>query len=715
MPVLPAIRLNAGLHVSAMEASPDNCTDCVNFHSQNHRLKKRQGMVPVATVDSLYGADTPVLGWGTASAEPTTVASGDIITGNDSTSCDVYVGYPLKFNRFKVAGGVTGAVDATWTVAGAKVNPKNWDAATVQYWNGTAWTNVDCARISRAHSFYTADDVAAMHLGPWAYLTDGAAAPIVGDTQFHGVIDPPADWVYKTIAGQARFWLRLSGVRDTTFTGTVTPTLDHGESTVWQGENRVLCVLPFQDRHGTRHLFAVTRPYSDGKQLEFYLDGVVLMQSNGLSVDGNAKMFSDWTRVEAFYHAATDRVIGLVEGLGWFYLLPGNGWVYPLIPDQVAADTGYGSLLDGLRSAIPVGQVACLHEGRLFVADGQKVIWSSPGQYADIWPNANEAMLADANGNITAMVQAGGQLVVYKRNAIWVGQASGAEDGYIFYPVPGSIGCVARGSAVTIGSSALALAEDGVYEFNGQQAVRKVSSAVDEYVGTRAFSSGAERCAAVYHSTGSGYRLFHRSTAESRVLDAALYADMDSGMDEPTWWKQGKYASSDYGFQAVTVVADNTTDVNRILLGDRYGVIWEMDVGVRDGGSVVKSSLTSHRIGYGSSSRAIVRWVNPSQKDGGKYQWTVGLYDDGRKERRVTGTNYPHRASDGLCFNATEDAGGYTALETFAATPDRYTGQLPFSTAARFFQVDITDTNEAPLEVDAIEIEVNHVGRRRTP
>lgn len=197
------------------------------------------------------------------------------------------------------------------------------------------------------------------------------------------------------------------------------------------------------------------------------------------------------------------------------------------------------------------------------------------------------------------------------------------------------------------------------------------------------------------------------------VLDAALYGDLDAP-DGVSWWRQGKYTSTDYGFQAVTAAADNTTDVNRVLIGDTNGIIWELDSGLKDAGSVAKAKLTSHRVGYGSSQRALVRWIGASHLNAGAFPWTVSVYDDGVVARKVSATCNPHRsATDDRVFLGGNEV--FDDTETFKDAPERATGQLSYSVAARWFQIEISDTNEAPFELDALEVEVNPLGRRRTP
>jgi hypothetical protein len=353
---------------------------------------------------------------------------------------------------------------------------------------------------------------------------------------------------------------------------------------------------------------------------------------------------------------------------------------------------------------MPAATCSVLHDGRIFACEGQYVRWSAPGPYADIWPNDNEALIADAYGNITGLAQVGGVLVVFKRNSIWVGQPSGEDEGYTFYPVPGSVGCCAPKSIATTGNVVVFLAEDGFYTFDGQT-VKKISSQLGKLI-EDGWASTVENGQAVFASAYNHYRFFYSDTGSSTCLDSALYCDL--GQETPSWWRQKPTS----GFAATALAVDTTSDVNQMVFGDKYGVIWDADTGIADRiDQWVTASLDTHRLGLGSAQKAIFRWASPTTENDGNFDWYVGLWPDGDSTARVDHlvNKYNGLTATGEVFL---DGETFTDTGTFVEAPSHAIGQCSFAAAGRWFQLRLSHDKPSGFVLEAIECEVVPTGKR---
>lgn len=684
-----------------MEAGPGDFASCINLMDEHGLLRKRGGMRILESYGNWVTSGF-YTGWGTTT-EPTSVSTGT--TTPSASHRYLYFGGSTTFYQFHVYG--EGVCDAWATVL---PEWKNLHGIVVQYWNGSAWTSVN-ASVTTTGNGGVADLFTPQYVGgrtvvaPFMGWSDGTNSVVEG-YQVRGRIKPPSDWATKAINGQTKYWLRLAVLNAQQTGASATASSSRFTTT----EHTLLCVLPFQDRRGTPHLFTVWR-YSDAV-LKYVLDGTTLTASDGLEPDGSAAMFNEATRVWAYYDSSTDRIIGYVEGHTWFYATAlNNGEIYSLEADDVGTNTPYRSVIGGLRSVIPPGTVACTHDDRIFTADGQKVVYSSPGPYKDIWPNDNELFIADDRGNVTAMVSVGGVLGIFKRDAIWVAQGDGSADGYSAYRLPGNVGCVAPRSLAVSGDVAYFLAEDGVYRFDGQS-VQKLSKRIDG-IFNRGWSSCAERAIGVWHPTLNQYRLFYPGPqAPPWVCTHALYccAAEEGGF---TFWPQGPYdVEIDEGFNATAVVRDDSRAVPRMLLGDRYGNLWVMDTGPYDGAYQVRHTGTTHRMNLGTAQRYLMRWITPVTPTEACQQWTLSMWPDGHAGDKQTVSPYLSGDTSLTGYHRQTGVTTYAGTETFAVAQERTSGPpQSVEVLGRFIQMQVSDTSANPWALDAIEIEARPFAR----
>jgi hypothetical protein len=705
MVALPPFRLTGGVFTTPMEATANDFVDTHNLHSVNGVIQKRQGSTAVGQ----YGdaATAIFVGWGASSTrtEPATTYGASASMGSTGNR-DLYVGSTNgKFYQFNVYGTAistfsswAGMINGEWSSLRDKVD----------YWNGTAWVAVSVADMFRQFGDGASPQIMALNMyRPWA--SDSSSNPSVSGFHVRGLINPPSDWASKSVGGNSGWWLRVRDMPSGLAASTLAMGSGGGYPTmVTTQEHTVLDMLYFNDRRGTRHEFITY--LSSPTEVRYVLDGVTLLPSDDIQPDGTSQMFSATTRTWSYYDASTDRVIGYVDGVGWFYVvLPNDGGIYGL-QASITPGPPYESVTGGLRSTIPDGRVAVAHADRIFTANGVVVAYSSPGTYKDVWPNDNEFACQDEYGNITGMCSVGGVLAVFKRNAIWVAQSDGSADGYVAFPLPGNVGCIAPRSIAVAGGIAWFLAEDGIYTFNGER-VEKKSRRIDGLLQKELGSSDATRSIGVYHTVMNQYRLYYPSqTSLPWVMSDAIYCSVDPDGDV-SFWPQGKNFATDPGFNATCIVSDSSAPVNRIMLGDRYGCVWQMDSGLYDQWAPVTFWGVTHRVKIGDVQKMLVRWITPTTKTWNNLSWTCNLIVDGNVGDKQALTFGDDGENPSAAFHATA---------TVESNALRYANFFDMQTVrggsvqglGRFCQLEISDSVPQRWELNAVEMDVNRFGRR---
>jgi len=602
----------------------------------------------------------------------------------------IYIGHTAPFNRCGMYVDTTADVATLATCVFTK-------DMTYYYWNGTAWTLFYPACLD-VPVYSTAHDISTVAPGVCFSPAGNAINNIM---QLELVFVPPDDWAQVSVAGSNMYWMYaqysasvLAGVAQALI-------VNVGSSYVQATENRIVHVNTFFDREGTPHEFLAYLYGEDGHELRFMLDGTVLTQSEGLQPDTTSQLFSEGTQVTSFYHAPTNRLIGRVAGHAWFYAIFGNGEIYHFSADGVGTGTPYESLTRGLRSVIPVDGFPALRDGRLFNFQGQQGLWSASNVYVDIWPNEFEFIdggLVDGYGDITGVLSLSGGLVVFKRKGIYVITASGEPDDYFAEPFPSGVGAV--GGLCAAGDFALFVAEDGIYAFDGENQ-RKLSDAIDELF-SEGLSSNLAKAVAIYHAPQNQYRLFYPSPSSS-VLDCALYVDLSPIMGQSaegeqrvvSIWPQGKYLNTEYGFQATSIHEDITVTPARTLAGDRYGVLWELDVERHDAGHPVRCRAIQSPMNVGNDGVVVIRQVVATIKNTGRQDWTLELVPD-----NVPGDAQvvPCEAYWGADAAVVTAAGTVAAGTVAAKSPSLVTTVAPLDCRARNFQVGVRHVVAGDME-----------------
>ncbi len=697
---MPVLHLTRGLKTSLVKASPEHCVDALNCFDRNGDLISRLGMVPHSDPDYTTGSNPHGAGFGDSDAHAHIETAGESVALADDIYW--YVCGSTAFNRVAITGITSSASSLQRTMT---------DGLTVKYWDGSAWATCN-AKINHATNYDSSNDT----FSPAPFTQNGAAGPPVSGHICIIVMDPPDDWTSRTLGGVTGYYLRVEGyvvdeLTDSTFDITAASS-DGGVSVIQTVENRTLHINTWLDRAGARHELVV-RWLVGASDARWWLDDVELTIGDSLSF-GTGALWNEQTRVDSFYHPATDKLIGRVTGVGWFYLTPSQSRVDLFTADDQPGRP-YQSLPEGLRSAIPPGNVCTMFDGRLWAFDGLQATWSAPDVFPDVWPNQFEQFLQEGEGPVTAAVAFKSFMAVFCTTAVFRVTPTGG-DGYLFEKMTGDIGCIGPRAACVIGDYAAFLSGDGVYTFDGTT-VECISRAIDELFHDSPVTGRREDAWLLFHQPYNHLRLFYPSLHEVSVYDAAFYADADGyvsrvsgeSVNELAWWPQGKYARTDYGFNASCFHVDLTGAVPVMLLGDRYGVVWQMDMGAYDGGSPVYSKAQGIPVNVDTSQQVIVTRVDVSLRNNGDQAITIRVVPDQRSDEAEDYDDSVYVAASLELVDAT------TVVDSTSLVLDNdgiILMECPFATRCRAFSVGFVHEEAGQVQFLGFDVKVNRAGNR---
>lgn len=706
---MPTLRFSRGLWAGVGGATPEHAFDALNVFEFGASILGRDGAVPFEVLGPLgngvsgANAVNPTAGFSASTAaEPTVVGAGPVVTvAGDKV---LWVGAASPWNYLQVVmqdlKPLVGDADAL-----------NFPPfLTVEYWNGSAWVlERGPARLwTPGIATRTGNDYSYTNF-PLSLVDDDTVSPY-SETSNIFTNAPPSDWNIKTIAAQALYWRRISGWPAAWTAGTtVSKMWAHTE------ERRIIHVNPFRTRLGGPHLFMV-QVDENGKTIRFILDGQELTKTDALSEDQSGKQFDANTDVWSAYIPASDQVVGRVLGWGWFTFRCGQGSIQPI--DILAPSlTGhpYVVLDQGLRSAVEPGAVAALFDGRLWAIDGNHLTWSAPDVYPDVWPNEFERYIQDGDGVVTCAVPAKTWMAVFCQSACYRVVSDGTSDGYLAEKILGGVGAIGPRCAVAVGDQVFFFATDGLYQMTADGSVNKVSSAINVLLRDTSIANRS-RATLVYHGGFNQLRLFLCSDEESTIYDYALYGSaapvqyQDAGGQNTDvgWWPQGRKYPTDYGFNACCVVMDNRETRPRMLIGDRYGVVWEHDCGGSDCGPPVYRKVMSAPLNLDTSQETVVRWVNVAQVNNGDVSLLVKAVADIDEEKTDSQQNETYVVSD---VRVVDDTTLVDSTSTFKGEEQSVMMECSFETRCRVVQIGFEQEQELGFEFSSMEVRANSQGR----
>lgn len=688
---MPVLHLTRGLRTGLVKSSPEHCVDALNVFDRQGDLVKRGGMEPYfdpAVTVSTGG------NFGFGASDGTATLSGTTATG-DSNDIYAYLGLSGTFNHASVYGKLTAAATTRDTLL---------EQLTVKYWNGTAWTACN-ARINLVPYYDSAND----SFSPAPWLQYGSAGAVTASRLlFHITIDPPSDWALTSINSQNKYYLRIEGFAAGDLDGA-----EANSSTLYAtGVEPIIHINTWQDRSGARHELVIRRSDASAT-FSAWLDGNAVTISDDIAFSSGPVLDAS-TRVDSFYHPVTNRVIGRITGRGWFFLSIGPRRMDLFSPDDTPGRP-YQSLPEGLRSAMPRGDVVAMFDGRLFAFDKGHVTWSAPDAFPDVWPNQFEYFIQEGEGPVTAAVAFKSFMAVFTTTAVFRVTPTGG-DGYLFEKISSSVGCLGPRAACSVGDVAAFMSGDGVYTFDGST-VSCISRAIEELFHTDAVTPRPADAWLLFNQQYNQLRVFYRGYNSDLEYDGALYANLDGYITrvdgepakELAWWPQGKYEDTDYGFSATYLHMDLTRANPVMLIGDRYGPVWQADSGDYDGGSAVQAFARGMPVNVDTSQQVIVTRVDVSLRNTGDKTLSIEVVPDEREDQVESYEDDTYVGTDTALVDST------TVVDSTSTVQDADAVLLmecPFALLCRSFSVGFKHEAAGQVQIMGFDVKVSRAGNR---
>lgn len=453
-------------------------------------------------------------------------------------------------------GGALGPVSASdWIckvmLVGAVVDESVDGDLTFEFWGqDDAWHTFDVLPFTDARTgrFFSADD----ELGDGT--TDGGAVLVFTYPAGFKTAQPsgtpsPGRWIRVT---------RSSGTWSNNVALTVLRNPGNSHSSPALGQHRSSIVAP-TTRTGAGPWFAFTRWNGTELGWEIYgfqfptdnKDAFVSPNAKGLlKVNAIGAPWSSGDIPHLIYLPATDHLLAV---LGNLYVRISCSATDPVAIGAVAAWqpetpdpdlSPYGDI--PCRTSLPARPAAaCIFGGRPFLAgfasDPQRIIWGAPNEYWTVWPESNDARIADAGGGkIIALIPADEVLYILTTVGIWratLADPEGQNESNLFIDLVEEVRCTAPGSVINSPYGILFLASDGPRRFDGRRS-KRLSEDIDELFrpdGAHAFPClNHDSAVGVFHPLQNQYRISYRSPG-AQHNDTVLTIDMEG----KTAWLHG--------------------------------------------------------------------------------------------------------------------------------------------------------------------------------
>lgn len=253
------------------------------------------------------------------------------------------------------------------------------------------------------------------------------------------------------------------------------------------------------------------------------------------------------------------------------------------------------------QNSFPAANLIIYFRDRLWCADilnqPQTVQWAAAvdsinGPAYNVWPSVSQALLSDARDNspITAIAALADNLVVFKKNSIWLMIDNGTDINNLalFEPrlIVAGVGCLAQNSVKAIPGGLMFLAEDGFYLFDGTPNIKRVSDPVKTYI-SRISPARAPFAQAVNWRTNQYYLCAVSLDGEMNSNNYVFAYDYQSD----AWWIWT-------GWDVQCWYQDDGVGLREeIWFFDRYGRASKLQAGDTDNGTPITCFLTTERFG----------------------------------------------------------------------------------------------------------------------
>lgn len=251
------------------------------------------------------------------------------------------------------------------------------------------------------------------------------------------------------------------------------------------------------------------------------------------------------------------------------------------------------------QTGFPEAKYIAYHRGELWAAnlvDGSTSIrWSAASPAYRVWPQINVDVVADTDqGPITALFPFNQNMFVFKSDSIWQMVYTGLNDlklnTYRAEKLIPGVGCVSNSSIQEINGKLVFLAEDGVYLFNGGQAV-KISNHIQKTIDS--IVPGRRPYAVSAHWKAKSLYLLAITTKGASLNDLVIVWDYKND----SWWLWDN-------IDAVNLfTVEDGSDAERLYFADHGLRVYELGVGYHDYGTAITAYGTTQRLGQAGVSR----------------------------------------------------------------------------------------------------------------
>ena len=582
---------NGGIQAQPEEAKPNQVLDASNYWTPLSRCDRRPG---IGTLIALQGA---VFGGGTSNNLVMSIASANIgatCTGTSSTFTPGagYCGIQISLSGFFTGNIAVNAAYSQVIVA--------WQVYTTRGWVGTTgFTDVDAARWPLEVLPLTANTAVATTLN--------IALP--NDTKLEPGTNALIRFVITGAVTAGGAFVSVGGPVLTTFTNTTNtaPFLTLAASTqqAFRGAHRsqmasgVWPTLVRATASATQHFLIISAANN------FNSDKAIKTTTFTLPTNQIQGPPSTTAVIPAFNtsYVAVDHTI---------YEFPYNQQASvaqvnqdPLIvgPTNIAAGTTsiYPSDQIPQMNTFPAANLIIYFKDRLWCADilgqPQTIQWAAAvdsvnGPSYNVWPSASQALLSDARDNspITSIAALADNLVVFKKNSIWlmIDQGTDLNNLAIYEPrlVVAGVGCLAHNSVRAIPGGLVFLAEDGFYLFDGTPNIKRISDPVKNYI-SRISPARAPFAQAINWRTQQYYLCATSLDGEMNSNNYVFCYDYQSG----AWWMWT-------GWDVQCWYQDDGVGLKEeVWFFDRYGRASKLMAGDTDNGTPITCYLLTERFG----------------------------------------------------------------------------------------------------------------------
>lgn len=599
--------------------------------------------------------------------------------------------------------------------------------AYVTYWNGSMWKRLDAVECSSTNLFTGTE-----------YFPAAEKHCATADCAF--LFTMPSDWAATTLAGKTGYFLRIFPLNDTSF-GSLTAGTTVTRLTTWLWADtsvadsrwKLSSVTRLQGVSAKRYFHAISSSFYFASATDTYADACFThhdIRRRGLQQlltrvadDGGGSLVDPrLTSVTQAVIPEFDLAYVAFEGKLVEVKLSDGSMTFPppvnTTPELVgtigAIKSPYHPDYVPQLATFPKASLITYFKGVLWVVEPDNpftIRWSAPaidGAY-NIWPeDAFETIAEEDNSPITAIAALHENLIVFKRDSIWMMAYTGLNDLELptFTPlkVVSGVGCVAPGSVQQVRGRLIFLAESGVYAFNGTPDIQKLSYAIDQQIAE--INGGAyAQVSSVNWSTQGVYILSAPLKGDAGVnRDNVLVAPPENqfcfvydyettqpdevGRPVGSWWFWDNFPARHF------ILDENGDDKQVLYIVGSFGRVYQV-IGDTDHGGTIDSYFTTHRMRDRSRANIQAREVRITADQDVNALTVTLITEDEDGTARSMSFSHDDEAKFGTALYGTDS---YVKIR-------RRERRLDCNTQGKWFQVKVENPTKAvPMRIERLDI-----------